>query len=170
MLPLDSQEWSQLQDAFGAATNIPSLLDQLAANPLPHRDYRDEPWFSLWSSLCHQENVYDASYAAVPHIVRIGTAAPAPIDFGFFQLPACIEIARKKGRGPDLPPQLAEAYFAALRGLHDCAFRHAADDWDQNMAVCVAAALAVAKGQHELADALMNLDPDIISKIITGQM
>jgi len=170
LLPLESEEWHRLRHAYGAATDIPPLLRQLAANARPKRGYQDEPWFSLWSSLCHQGDVYSASYAAVPHIVQIGTTAPGSIDFGFFQLPACIEVARKKGRGPDLLPELADAYFAALRGLHDCAFRHAGDDWDQDMALCVAAALAAAKGQCKLADVLMNLDPDIIAKIVSGEI
>jgi hypothetical protein len=165
VIALDSDEWKQLRHCYGPAEDIPSLLRQLAANPRPQHVYTDEPWFSLWSSLCHQGDVYDGSYASVPHIVEIGTLAAGPIDFGFFLLPACIEIARKKGRGPSLPERLEQAYFAALRGLHDCALRHADDDWDCSMAVSVAAALAAAKAQHQLAEALSNLDPEMIARI-----
>lgn len=170
MLPLDASEWSELRHAYGPAADIPALLEQLAANPRPKSDYRDEPWFTLWSSLCHQGDVYTASYAAVPHLVQIATDAASPIDFSFFQLPACIEIARLTGRGPDMPSRLSAAYLDALGQLHECAFRHASDDWDESMAVCVAAALAAAKGQIRVAEAIVNLDGDIMDRIISGDL
>ena len=63
-------------------------------------------------------------------------------------------------------PDLADAYFEGLRRLHECAFRHAVDDWDSDMAQSVAAALAAAKGLPTLAEALINLDRDIIRRIV----
>src|SRR5262245_2777864 len=74
MIPLDSPEWRRLQHAYGPASDIPDLLRQLAANPCAKKS-GDEPWHSLWSALCHQGDVYTASYAAVPHIVDIALNA-----------------------------------------------------------------------------------------------
>ena len=142
MLPLDDPHWSSLADAYGAASGIPDLLRALAVDPRPKPGYQAEPWFSLWSGLCHQDDVYTASYAAVPHIVAIATGAPGPIDFSFFMLPAAIEIARNKGRGPTVPAELAPAYHAALT------------------------AQAVAKGNYDIAEVLSNLDEHLITRII----
>jgi len=170
MLSLESPVWQRLTHAYGKASDVPGLLARLSANTAPANSYKDEPWLSLWSSLCHQGDVYTASYAALPHIVQIGTNALGPVDAGFFSLPACIEVARNKRRGPEIPPELAAAYFDGLRGLHKCAFHHASDDWNEGMAQVVAAALAASKGQFKLAEALMDLDDDIIEKVIAQEL
>jgi len=52
MLSLDSDRWSELQHAYGDASNIPALLVQLI--DLPSATGDAEPWFSLWSALAHQ--------------------------------------------------------------------------------------------------------------------
>jgi hypothetical protein len=164
MLALDDARWSELTHAYGSASDIPNLLRQLALSPQP-RGPAAEPFFSLWSSLCHQGDVYGASYAAVPHIVQIGLSAGKLIDFSFFLLPASVEVARSHGRGPEVPRDVAAAYRAALGSLVECANRQGPMAWDRDMTIAVAAALAVAKGDPRLAEALMNLDADWIAKI-----
>src|SRR5215469_1663012 len=131
MLPLDSEIWGTLEHAYGRASDVPGLLQKLSLSPEPKTDYRSEPWFALWSSLCYQGDVYTASYAAVPHIVRICLAADGPIDCSFFLLPACIEIARANACGPEIPSELHEWYRAGLGQLHACAFKHADLPWDR---------------------------------------
>jgi hypothetical protein len=167
MLSLDDSRWTELTHAYGPASDVPALIRQLADNPAPKR--ANEPWFSLWSCLCHQGDVYTASYAAIPHIVQIALTTPGSIDFSFFQLTASVEVARVNGLGPDIPPFLALSYAEAIKALPDCVSAHLTEDWDQDMTICIAAALAVAKGQHVLAEALMNLDGDLISRINSGE-
>ena len=88
-LALDSPRWAELQHAYGGAEDIPALLRQLgsAAN-----DTDDEPWFTLWSSLAHQGDVYSASFATVPHVIDAIARNPTGVAFDFFQFPAWIEI------------------------------------------------------------------------------
>jgi len=126
MLKLDDSKWADYKDAYGPATGIPKLLQQLANNPGAQTKPSDEPWFSLWSSLCHQGDVYTASYAAVPHIVQIAQENNdnPTIDMNFFLLPASIEIARAKQRGPELPQEIESEYYVALKELGDCAARY----------------------------------------------
>ena len=100
MLALDDDRWATLTHAYGSAKDTPDLLKVLALSPGPNPSTLSEPWESLWSSLCHQGDAYTASYAALPHIVEIACLASGAVDFGFFQLPACSEIARHNGRGP----------------------------------------------------------------------
>ena len=177
MVPLESSEWNRLQHAYGAASDIPDLLRRLVADPRPKKPH-DEPWESLWSSLCHQGDVYTASYAAVPHIVQIALNTTGPIDFSFFLLPARVEIARQRKRGPEVPQDLEWAYFSALRSLIECASRHAADEWDGDMVLCVLGAIAAAKGQSNVADVLTTLprsaferlDEDLIDRLATEQL
>ncbi|MFJ6136817.1 hypothetical protein [Kitasatospora sp. NPDC092286] len=65
-LDLGMTDWSQLSHAYGAAEDIPPLLDRIAAEPSA------ELWHDLWSALCHQGSVYSASFAALPWLA--GTA------------------------------------------------------------------------------------------------
>ncbi|NTF43365.1 hypothetical protein [Rhizobium rhizogenes] len=165
MLSLDDIRWSELQHAYGDASNIPNLLRRLASSPGPKRNHRDAPWFDLWSSLCHQGDVYSASYVAVPHIVKIAGEVKEPIDFSFFQMPAAIEIARLTGHGPDIPAAYADDYHRAIAQLVENVSLHRNEAWDQPMLLSAAAAQAVAKGHIDVAEALLNLDADWIAKI-----
>jgi hypothetical protein len=165
MLELDDPRWGRLRHAYGDALDIPVLLRALGLSTGPKKGYQDEPWFSLWSSLCHQGDVYTASYAAVPHIVRIAGETGTPVDSSFFQLPAAIEVARKTGHGPEIPEAIAGEYHRALARLAENVSIHRNYPWDQSMLLSVAAAQAVAKGHIEVAEALLNLDEYWIAKI-----
>ena len=158
MLALDDPRWNDLEHAYGTAADVPNLLQALEASPGPTQDFEEEPWNSLWSCLCHQDDVYAASYAAVPHVIRIALATSEPIDFSFLLFPASVEIARKTGHGPELPPELADAYLTAIAGLAELAVQHGKSMEDEAMTVSAAAAIAVANGDIEAARAL--LDPD----------
>ena len=166
MLALDDPLWSRLSHAYGAATDTPALLRALASSTAPAPGQDSEPWFSLWSSLCHQGDAFTASYAAVPHIVAIATSATGPIDFSFFQLPAAIEIARQDRRAPAIPPEVESAYVSALASLPDCVAAHRDDDWDEAILLSAFAAQAVSKGHFRIAEAVLNLDAEQISRLI----
>jgi hypothetical protein len=165
MLPLDDPRWKDLRHAYGDAADIPGVLRTLASSTGPKANYQDEPWSSLWSSLCHQGDVYSASYVAVPHIVQIASEARGPIDFSFFQFPAEIEVARKTGRGPDIPQAFADDYHRAIARLMGIISLHQNEPWDRSMLLSVSAAQAVVKGHIDVAEALLNLDADWIAKI-----
>lgn len=169
MLSLDDPHWSELQHAYGDAADVPALLRGLIASAGQRGSYRDEPWFSLWSRLRHQGDVYTASYAAVPHMVQIAGEATAPVDFSFFQLPSAVEVARLAGGGPDIPEALASDYYRAITQLADAVSLHRHEAWDQAMLLSAAAALAISKGHVDVAEALLNLDADWIGKINGGQ-
>jgi hypothetical protein len=166
MLQLDDPRWSTLTHAYGSASDIPEMLLKLTSATEPKAGHESEPWFSLWSSLCHQDEVYDASYAALPHIVNIACNAKGPIDFSFLQLPAAIEIAKNNGSGPTVPPDLANFYSEGIARLMECTTLHRAAPWDQNMLISAMCAQAVAKGHIEIAEAIMNLDEELITRLI----
>jgi hypothetical protein len=66
MLPLDDPLWQKLDDAH-RDRDIPKLLSELA------KAWDDEEARSLfWDCLCHQGTCYGATYAAVPHLLKIG--------------------------------------------------------------------------------------------------
>ena len=160
MLALDDPRWNELQHAYGGAGDIPGLLRALEAAPGPTQEFDDEPWFSLWSRLCHQDDACTAAYAAVPHVVRIAVGAAGPVDFSFLLLPTSIEIARRRGRGPELPADLSEAYLAAIGGLPRVSRLHGETSGDEAMERAAAAARAVAEGTIAVAETLSDPEDD----------
>jgi hypothetical protein len=157
MLALDSPQWSELRHAYGAATGIPELLKKLIALPDDADDA--EPWFSLWSALAHQGEVYSASFAAVPHVIEALASAPQAASEVYFHFPAWVEICRRKN-AIAVPSDLEGPYFSALARLPELVAQTAGRSWDAPFAACALSAIAAAKGQHGLAEALLEMSSD----------
>jgi len=164
MISLDSPLWSQLEHAYGSADDTPVLLGELESH-LEDESPEEEPWFSLWSSLCHQGDVYDASFAAVPHILRIAEAHPTRFSSSFLQLPACVEFYRAKA-GVKIPAELAESYFTALKRIPAIVAMAANREWDESFLRCVLSAIAAARGQAEIAEAVLEMNPEVAGKFM----
>ena len=157
MLSLDSPVWDELRHAYGVASDTPALLRQLQS--LPDSSGESEPWFSLWSSLAHQGDVYSASFAAVPHVVRALATDPASASFTYFQFPAWVEICRQDHRTP-IPPDLAAAYFSALAELPGLVAAASVRPWDADFMACALSAIAAAKGSTKVAAAALEMTPE----------
>jgi hypothetical protein len=165
LLPLDSKRWSELSHAYGNAADIPLLLAELKSLP-PEAGAEAEPYFSLWSALCHQGDIYVGSYAAVPHIVQVMGDAPERVPMTLFLMVACIEIARSKGRGPSVPPDLQTDYTDALARIPELVARAARSSWDHWYCGAALAAVAAAKGFGLLAEAVLELDPSTVKDVL----
>lgn len=68
-MPID---WSRLEHAYGPATDLPRLFEEVG-DP----EHADDAWFELWSCLCHQGTVYPAGFAALPVLADIATGRKA---------------------------------------------------------------------------------------------
>ncbi|OGB15808.1 MAG: hypothetical protein A2W72_04505 [Burkholderiales bacterium RIFCSPLOWO2_12_67_14] len=154
MLNLESSRWSELEHAYGQASDIPPLLRQL--HGLPPSAGESEPWFTLWSALAHQGDVYPASFAAVPHVIAALATAPSKADASFFHFPAWVEICRAK-HGTVIPVDLAGDYFASLKRLPALVAEAASERNDPGFAACALAAVAAALGQHAMAEVILEM-------------
>ncbi|UTW46620.1 hypothetical protein KFE80_04235 [bacterium SCSIO 12696] len=154
-------EWDELEHAYGQASDIPQLLKELEVYP-SCESYGEEPFYTLWSSLCHQGNVYSASYAAVPVIVSLIEKAPEIVDYNYFLLPVCIEIARLKGCGPKIGPCLEFAYTSAIQTMAKLASEIKSPD--EKMVSVLAAVTAVHFGNAELAEAILEFTPATVAE------
>src|SRR4051794_29266383 len=110
-------DWSALQHAYGPASDIPALLARARTAPAPI-DYTSEPWFTLWSSLYHQDDIYSASYAAVPELVAIAGECGGLIAAEGLFLAASIELRRNEPGAPEIPAEVETAYSDALAVAH----------------------------------------------------
>ena len=163
MLSLESPKWSELLHAYGVASDIPDLLRQLET--MPPAEGEKEPWFSIWSSLAHQGDVYSASFAAVPHVVRILAQAPDQADFSYFQFPAWVEICRQK-KSVSIPQELEADYFSALRQLPSLVAAAADREWNEGFLLCTLSAIAAAKGYGTVAEAIQELNSGVAEEFL----
>jgi HEAT repeat protein len=65
---LDDIPWGELQHAFGAASDVPSLLRSLGSGD---RQVRDAALTELWNNIWHQGTVYEATPFALPFLIRL---------------------------------------------------------------------------------------------------
>ena len=159
MLDLQSPRWKELLHAYGSAQDIPGLLSQLKT-AAPKKDYRSEPWFSLWSALCHQEDVYTASYAAVPHIVAVGSERPISERADFLLIAAKIEAMRHAKRAPKMPADLKKSYVDAIGAGVSLAMSCMEQDWPEDDYRVLLGALAIFRGHVALGNMLLDFDGD----------
>ncbi len=163
LLSLDSPAWSELEHAYGDAADIPALLRRLEEQP--SCDAEKEPWFTIWSALAHQGDVYSASFAAVPHIIRMLKTAPLEADTSFFQFPTWVEICRHKN-GVKIPDTLEKPYSEALSELPSLVAAVAGREWDAEFLRSALAAIAAAKGFPAVAEAVQEIDPEIATEFM----
>src|SRR6516162_4331513 len=109
MLSLDDNRWTDLTGGYRMSFDPRPLLVKLEAG-----EHTATAWDGLWEELHHQGDVGDASYASVPHIVRIHRKH-AVVDWNPYALVAIIELARTKHHNPKVPKWLEEDYFQAIR-------------------------------------------------------
>jgi hypothetical protein len=108
-------------------------------------------WDSLWQNLHHQGDVDLASYASVPHLVRI-YARRFNADWNAYSMVTIIdECRRAAGKNPPLPEWLRPEYEAAISKLGELALLDLAKAHDQLLIDTAIAAVATSKGHYFLA-------------------
>ena len=115
MLSLEDNRWDRLTGGYQSPFDPRPLLTKLETE-----SDTATVWHQLWDELHHQGDVGDASYAAVPHIVRIYRKRGV-IDWNTYAIVAIIELARTEGKNPGIPDWLASDYFQAIRELAETA-------------------------------------------------
>ncbi len=75
IVPLEDDLWAQLETAYGDGSDV---LDWIRQMESAATDELSSLMSSIdyWGYLDHQSTVYDASFAAVPHLVRIAGNLP----------------------------------------------------------------------------------------------
>ena len=150
-------DWASLRHAYGPAGDIPALLARALVSAAP-ATFRDEPWFSLWSALYHQDDIYPASYAAVPELVDIATARGGAVAAESLFLAASIELRRHAPGAPAIPPMVAAAYDGAVAAARRLSAELTQSTPDPDGKLDAAAALIA--GDHAPAPAQLDYDHD----------
>lgn len=163
-LELDDSRWAELEGGYRG-----SLYDaSVALSRLKNANTSVEVtaiYQILWDELHHQGDVGLASYYAVPHMVSAAKSTQI-IDYNVLGLVSLIEIQRHKNN-PVIPPLLYPAYSMALNELGSLAISIVNNDWDLSTASAALTAIAIAKKQIKLDNAIQNMDSeDVIEEFL----
>lgn len=116
-------------------------------------------WAELWNELHHQGDIGEASYATVPHLVRIYAARGVP-DYNTYALVYLIEECRKSGLNPEMPETLRQAYEAAWQQLFELGLREIVAAEDPLLISSIIAVIALRKGQCAVAQFAMSAEDE----------
>jgi hypothetical protein len=155
MLTLEDTRWKTLQGGY----RIP--FD--ASVPLRRLEEGEDVWKELWEELHHQGDVGEASYAAVPQLVRIASARERR-DWHFYGLVALIEVERHRKRNPPLPSWLVEEYEQAWKDILRLALRDLTTVADADSFLSILGAGALARGQLEIGTWITDADAAAIGE------
>jgi hypothetical protein len=139
----DDERWTGLKGAYKVPYDPRDAIRRLSNND-------GSAWEELWQELHHQGDVGEASYAAVPALVRVYQTRGVA-DWNTYALSATIEEARQNPNNPPVPEWLLADYERAWRELEALALREFSDATSEELADSIIAVLALAKGRLTLA-------------------
>jgi len=150
MLSLDDQRWKELKGGYRMPIDPRPALAQLEAGK-----GTEDAWHELWDELHHQGDVGEASYAAVPHLVRIHRKRGV-FDWNTYGIVATIELARDQLGNPPVPKWLEEDYTQALRDLAAIGTQEILRTSNVEYVQAILGVIALAKGARTHAKFLIN--------------
>jgi hypothetical protein len=140
MLSLHDQRWQDLAGGYRTCFDPRLLLSKLEAD-----NDTKTAWHELWEGLHHQGDVGEASYAAVPHLVRIYRQRGV-LDWNTYAIVATIELARDSRKNPEVPKWLKEDYHQAVRELAEVGSHELLRVKDHEVVRAILSILAIATG------------------------
>lgn len=140
MLRFEDKRWRQLTGGYRTQFDPRAALSKLESN-----NQSEDAWNELWEELHHQGDVGEASYAAVPHIVRIYRQRRMD-RWRTFGLVSVIELARGRGTNPEVPNWLTQDYFQAIKDLADIGSVEVMSENDADAVRAMLSIIAAAKG------------------------
>lgn len=158
LLPLESPRWLELDQAYGAAEDLPALLGAIAS-PTPAED-RAALWFAVWRMLSRPDAVFTSTYAAVPHLIALADELPLGERAEALHLASHTECIRQLPDAPRIPDDLVPAYAEAIERMPSIVAASVGMSWEREIAQVFAAALLVGHRQPALASLLLDAVPE----------
>ena len=159
-MTLDDPKWKTLNGGYRTPYDASQMLRQIGEGTSV-----DEAWEELWDELHHQGDVGEASYATVPHLVRI-QQSKSDADWNVYALLSTIEIGRHRKGNPPLPNWIAQSYHHAWSDLIEVAVRDLRNTNEPLAVRSILGALALAKQQVKLGMFISNTDESEIDELL----
>jgi hypothetical protein len=127
---------------------------------------RDTPtaWKDLWEELHHQGDVGDASYTAVPELLRIHRNR-STADWNLYAIVTIIELARTESGNPPLPGWLEDDYFRSIQELAGMCAQEIFIATDPDTIRAILSVIAIAEGLRTHGLFLINCSEDELLKM-----
>ncbi len=167
---LDEIDWSSFHDAYGEASDVPTLIRALAASD---RETRSEAIHELYGTIWHQGTVYEATAYAVPFLIEllqeripdrheiVGLLQAVATGSSYLDVHGGFDRHRKGRQTSQFQEDLARelqwvkaARDAVMSGL-DTYLALAADD-DQQLRATLPYLLAVCNEQQERVESVLH--------------
>jgi hypothetical protein len=160
MIDFDDKRWDGLKGGYKIIYDPrPALRELESGSPV------ESIWEEFWEDLHHQGVIGEASYAAVPFLVRHISRSKKP-DWNPYGLVAVVEIERHRKGNPPLPNWLADAYFQAWEELLPIASRDLIVTDDPITVRTILGVMALAKGELRLGAFIVDSDTSEIDEFL----
>jgi hypothetical protein len=151
VIELDSNRWSDLEHAYGTASDVPAMLRRISTGD---GDAVNE----LFGSVCHQGSIYSASYAVVAHLIIAAKAVTDPnLRAEILILVGSIRASRDDRSKVQPAPDIQRSYREALPEALELAIATLNADLEPYTAVHLLQAAAALKGYGTLGRVLAGL-------------
>lgn len=160
MLGYDDPKWKEMKGGYKVAYDPTPALKKLEAGT-----EMLAAWDELWNELHHQGDVGDASYAAVPHLVRIQKESHH-LDWNLYAFVSTIDTERRAKSNPDLPLWLEPEYHKAMSDIVECGFEDLRKATDPITVRAILGAIALAKGVVNLGALISSFDESEIDEYL----
>jgi hypothetical protein len=141
MIELDDPIWETFIGGYRLPYNASPYLQALENGTIDTKQI----WEEFWAELQHQGDVDIASYAVVPHLVRISIKREL-LDENVFALVAVIEERRVFWKNPQLPQWLENDYHSSIKKLAEFGAQNFSKDWSKELTQAFLAVAAFSKG------------------------
>lgn len=162
MISLEDARWSNMTGGYKMPLDPRPLLERLETD----RD-TTEVWRDLWEELHHQGDVGEASFAAVPFLVRTYRRRGV-LDWNTYAIVAIIELARKKGQNPDVPGWIEDDYFQAIRELAEIGATEVLQAESAEDVRTILSIIAIEKGLRAHSELLLKYDENELREIVSN--
>jgi hypothetical protein len=160
MLAYNDPKWGKLKGGYKVLYDPTPALKKLERGM-----DNASTWDELWQELHHQGDVGEASYAAVPHLVRIHQATRS-LDWNLYALASTIEVERHRKTNPPLPDWIAKSYRDAWAALLELAIDDLKQARDDTSTQALLGAIAIGKGMLKLGTVISNFTGDELLEIL----
>lgn len=109
---LDTIDWSNLQHAYGPATDVPDLIRALAWGD---EEERETAMFELYGNIWHQDTVYEATAYAVPFLIELLESDSVPSKHEILGLLGSLAIGSSSHSQPIHQKQAHEAVVCGVK-------------------------------------------------------
>lgn len=161
-MTLDDKIWKELKGGYKIIYDASVPLRQLEKTTDKKKLKNPR---RVMNELHHQGDVGEASYLAVPQLVRIAKNKGL-FDWKLYGLCAVIEQQRHLGKNPSIPIQFIGYYKNGLIELNQFVISNLNTRYDDSDLRVILSTIATCKGKVKLGKAIIEMSDDVLDEFL----